>query len=54
MSIIYVVHPVSVEQKQALKKKGKILDASFAPEDSKIYDADGKEIKPAKETKPAE
>lgn len=35
--IAYVVHPVSAKMKQSLRENGmKIVDARFAPEDSKI------------------
>lgn len=40
--IIYVIHPVSPEQKEKLSAKGRIVDARYAPEGAKILDADGK------------
>ena len=44
----YVVHPVTQEQKAKLRAGGKIIDARFAPDDKKVIDADGKEVKKPK------
>ena len=46
--VIYVVHPITPEQKKALKAKGKIIDARFAPKDANILTADGKKYAPEK------
>jgi hypothetical protein len=52
MKPIYVVHPITPEQKAALRSKGKILDAKFAPVDAEILGADGKKyVPPKKEVK---
>jgi hypothetical protein len=37
METVYVVHPVSKEEKEKYRKKGKkIIDAKFAPEGVKV------------------
>lgn len=41
MSLIYVKHPVSKQQKAKLQSLGKIVDARFAPKGAEIFDADG-------------
>lgn len=43
MDTIYVVHPVTLEQKAELRKLGKIVDARFAPEGEEIIDMTGDE-----------
>ena len=53
MSVIYVKHPVSSDQKAKLLKLGKVVDARFAPKDADILDADGVSLtKPKPATKP--
>jgi hypothetical protein len=53
MSVIYVKHPLSSEQKAKLLKLGKIVDAKFAPKGADILDADGVSLtKPKTAPKP--
>jgi len=39
---VYVIHPVTPDQKEALLRKGRIVDARFAPPGAVILTADGK------------
>lgn len=43
--IIYVVHPVTAEQKRELLKKGKIIDAKFAGKGDKTIDPNRRQAK---------
>ena len=44
--IAYVVHPVTAEDKQAIREQGyKIIDAAFMPEGAEVY---GVKVEPAK------
>lgn len=47
--VVFVVHPVTPEQKAKFRKAGaKVVDALFAPAGAEVYDADGKKLSKSK------
>ena len=46
--VVYVVHPISYEQKRSYRKQGlKIVDARFAPKGAKVENPNAKPDKAA-------